>query len=155
VTAPRALLLDLHRQGFRLAPDGRGGIRVRPASRLSPELLEAIRANKAALLAELRGQAECLFREAERKVAELPDDPAWRRAWQARRAYRGSADPLPGVLRTAAACLAVAGGHRDAGDPEATRSACEFVMDIALGKIWDGLRATGDGSDAFVAPADR
>jgi hypothetical protein len=53
----RALLWDLKRQGFLLTPAGRGSIRVTPASRLPPELAETIRANKRALLAELRGQA--------------------------------------------------------------------------------------------------
>jgi hypothetical protein len=43
------LLSDLIRQGFSITPDG-AGIRVKPASRLTTELREAIRAHKAVLL---------------------------------------------------------------------------------------------------------
>jgi hypothetical protein len=48
------LLTDLARQGFSLTPEG-GGIRVRPASRLSEDLREAIRTHKDELLAQLAG----------------------------------------------------------------------------------------------------
>jgi hypothetical protein len=51
VTAPQ-LLADLTRQGFTLAAEG-GGIKVTPASRLTPALREAILAHKPDLLAGL------------------------------------------------------------------------------------------------------
>jgi hypothetical protein len=52
---PAALLDDLTRQGFVLAREG-AGIRVSPASRLTPELRTAIRANRADLLRLLAGR---------------------------------------------------------------------------------------------------
>jgi hypothetical protein len=50
------LLEDLARQGFTLAAEG-DGIRVRPASRLSEDLRQAVRRYKAELLAILSAQA--------------------------------------------------------------------------------------------------
>jgi hypothetical protein len=138
VTDARALLLDLHQQGFRLAPAG-DGICVMPASRLTPELAETIRANKPALLAELREQAAHLLKETESRVADLQADPAWRRAWEARLAYLQSTTVIQSVINTTAAGLAVARRDCEAGDLDGTRSACAFVLDYATGKTWDGL----------------
>ncbi len=52
MTTAAVLLADLRRQGFTLAPAG-NGIWVRPASRLSPEMRQAIAAHRSALLALL------------------------------------------------------------------------------------------------------
>jgi hypothetical protein len=49
------LLINLTSQGFTLAADGYG-IRIRPASRLSPEVRQAIVANRAELLTAPGGQ---------------------------------------------------------------------------------------------------
>jgi hypothetical protein len=50
------LLTDLYRQGFTLAAEG-GGIRLRPASRLTEDLRQVIRANKPELLAIISSAA--------------------------------------------------------------------------------------------------
>jgi hypothetical protein len=133
----RALLLDLHGQGFRLKPAGNGGICVKPASRLSPALAETIRAAKPALLAELREQAARLLDETERQVAALRRDPGWHRDWQARLDQQRSKGTMQNVINTVNVCLEVARRHRQAGDLEATRSACAFVLDCAQGKVWE------------------
>jgi hypothetical protein len=133
----QALLSDLHEQGFRLTPDGRGGIRVKPASRLSPEVAETIRANVPALLVELRGQACSLVDDTERQVAALQRNPAWRKGWQTRIDQQRGKSTIQNVINTVNACLAVARGHCEAGDLEATRSACTFVLDCANGKVWE------------------
>jgi hypothetical protein len=85
------LLDDLARQGFCLTPEG-DGIRVRPASRLTGELRQVIRAHKAALLALLVDPEEPApavtwdQAEAEGLLAELRDGLARREStWPGRK----------------------------------------------------------------------
>jgi hypothetical protein len=75
------LLADLARQGFSLTPEG-SGIRVRPASRLSADLRQAIVANRVGLLDLLaKGQAPAAAELAEvadwfaANAGRLPHEP--------------------------------------------------------------------------------
>ena len=47
------LLLDLRRQGFSLIPEG-GGIRIKPASSVTPDLRQAVREQRTGLLVLLQ-----------------------------------------------------------------------------------------------------
>jgi hypothetical protein len=52
----QALLDELKIRGIRLEPRPNGNLHVTPKARLTPELLEALRQNKSALIANLRRQ---------------------------------------------------------------------------------------------------
>jgi hypothetical protein len=55
---PAALLAEVRARGVEVSPTGRGTIRVRPLSKLPPELMEALRAHKPEILELLAaGQA--------------------------------------------------------------------------------------------------
>jgi hypothetical protein len=64
------LLAELKRQGFVVAA-AEGGLRVAPASRLSPELREQLRAYKAELLVLLTGEQAAVPAEMERILQGL------------------------------------------------------------------------------------
>jgi hypothetical protein len=76
------LLTDLSSQGFTLAAEG-GAIRVRPASRLTEDLRQAIRANKIELLAIISSPATLVTPARQSKPSAAPLAP-----WDAAEASR-------------------------------------------------------------------
>ena len=119
------LLADLTRQGFTFAPDG-DGIRVTPASRLTAEQREAIRAHKPALLALL--------------AAPLRPAPAF--LWDQAEAERLLADLREALARIEAA---VAAGKA----PPVRLAVLRTWLEVAEGYVSDRERETARGWKAF------
>jgi hypothetical protein len=62
--AAEELLQEVEARGVTVVADG-GDLRIRPASRLTPELVEGLRARKAELVERLSWPEECLAAERE------------------------------------------------------------------------------------------
>jgi hypothetical protein len=119
------LLADLARQGFNLTPDG-GGIRVTPASRLTGELRQAIRAHKAALL----------------DLLSCRKDPAPPFAWD-----QAEAELLLAQLREALA--RVEGAVAACKAPAVRAVTLRTWLEVAEGVVSDREREAGRGWDAL------